>query len=132
MIKVPFIQRFRIPILVMGGAAVFVLFLSFLVPEEGRSGLFFGYLLGLLAVTSHLVNSSTLSRVGDHHFFRLFYLTMVIRFALVLILFSVFILLTKIDEIFFTLTFIISYLFHSVIDAVIVNKTYSTDSNKSP
>lgn|GEM_PF-4439744 len=58
-------------------------------------------------------------------FVRKFYTMMIIRFAIVLILFFVFLKIFKMDELYLGLTFILSYFIVLIIEILYLNKRYS-------
>ncbi|MTI89649.1 MAG: hypothetical protein FH748_16990 [Balneolaceae bacterium] len=55
-------------------------------------------------------------------FIKVFFISMGVRFLLVLVLFIFLVGATKIDEIYFTVSFIISYLYQSVTEMIFLNK----------
>ena len=89
-----------------------------------------GYFLGSISliiscwVIDHFRDSS--SKV----FMRVFFRSLIIRFIATLSLFAIIIDLTKIDEIYFTVSFIISYLCQSVTEMIFYNKILQRNSSK--
>lgn len=55
-------------------------------------------------------------------FIKVYVFSIVIRFLVVLVLFGILVGTTKIDEIYFTVSFIISYLCQSVTEMILINK----------
>lgn len=106
------------------GAAAFVITGMFL-PKDSALGWYSGYGIGLLAVFLHygatvLSNKSLLRDFLVSYYFGLF-----LRFAIVISLFILIIILTKIDELSFTVSFIISYILHSVNEMIFLNQKLS-------
>lgn len=84
-----------------------------------------GYLLGLFAVVIHFFTSMITNRRDDIQFIKTSYISMFIRFLVVCILYVAIIKMIKIDEFSFTVSFIISYIFHSVIEVILLNQKLS-------
>ncbi|MEX0822795.1 MAG: hypothetical protein WD008_00315 [Balneolaceae bacterium] len=100
-------------------------------PGKSIPGLITGYFLGTAAVVLHYVTTSYLRNVDEDKFYIYFLLSLFVRFMLVGGVF-IFILVTrKIDHLSFTVSFIISYIFHSVIDVILINQKISKQSDKS-
>jgi len=111
-------------------AVCFSLFLAtgILLPFIGFGGWITGYLLGFGAVASHLLMVFSMEGLPWQRFLLRYYVGLLIRFLLVLSLFILLLLATNIEQISFTLSFIISYIFHSVVDVILIHKT-STNSS---
>lgn len=107
----------RLSILVFG---ILALILIFLLPLQERIGFSAGYILGLFAVIIHLVSSS-INKNMDQNFLRIYFISLFVRFLIVCLLFIVIIKTTKIHEFSFTVSFIISYIFHSVNEVIFLN-----------
>ncbi|MGF1671424.1 MAG: ATP synthase subunit I [Balneolaceae bacterium] len=103
---------------------VFVLFLIhiILLPSEYKTGVAAGYFLGLFSVFAHFIFFRSSKKYEDQSFARYYYIGLFIRFLLVCLIFLLLLIFTKINEIGFTLSFIISYLFHSVMEIIFINK----------
>lgn len=84
-----------------------------------------GYLLGVLAVAIHLITSLFTNRKNDVSFFRHYYISLMLRFLIVCMLFILILTMIKIDEFSFTVSFIISYLFHSINEVILLNMKLS-------
>src|SRR5690625_7721982 len=80
------------------------------------AGLLTGYFLGLLAVLMHYLIIWFTRDLEHELFFMFYYLGVFLRFTAILILFTLLLVLVNIEQISFTLSFIISYIFHSVIE----------------
>ncbi len=114
----------KLALFTLAGAFLFVVVGLFL-PEEVSMGWYLGYLIGLVAVLMHL-GASLLSGKGfARDFIAGYYVGLLLRFAIVLTLFMLVIILTKIDELSFTVSFIISYILHSVNEVIILNQKIS-------
>jgi len=81
-----------------------------------------GYLLGFFGVVLHLIFSHIVDRKGDDKFLTYFYAGIFIRFLVLITLIIVLLLLTNLDEFSFTVSFIISYIFHSVNEVILLNQ----------
>ncbi len=98
------------------------------------SGGFFavGELEGIAVLTGAMLSSvfvissawifDTFRETKTSTFIKIFFFSTAIRFLLVLILFGILLGVTKIDEIYFTVSFIISYLCQSVTEMIFINK----------
>lgn len=104
--------------------ALLVLVFILLLPVEEQIGWTTGYFLGLFAVVIHLVSSSV-SKNAEKNFLRLYFISLFIRFLIVCALFILILTLTKINEFSFTVSFIISYIFHSVNEVIFLNHKLS-------
>lgn len=62
-------------------------------------------------------------------FVKIFFFSTAIRFVLILIVFALLIGVTKINEIYFTVSFIISYLCQSVTEMIFINKILQKSGN---
>lgn len=96
--------------------------IAFFLPEGSAAGWIVGYFLGLLAVVLHYGFSLFTRKVDDTKFARVFLTGLVLRFVTILTLFVLVILSEKFDQFSFTVGFLISYIFHSVNDVILLNK----------
>lgn len=95
---------------------------AFFFPEGSSAGWIAGYFLGLLAVLMHYGFSLFTRRVDDAQFAPVFLAGLLLRFLMILSLFLILILSEKFDQFSFTVGFLISYIFHSVNDVILLNK----------
>ena len=95
---------------------------TFFFPDGTAGGWIMGYFLGLLAVLLHYGFSLFTRRVDDAKFAKFFLTGLVLRFVIILTLFVLIILSEKFDQFSFTVGFLISYIFHSVNDVILLNK----------
>jgi F0F1-type ATP synthase assembly protein I len=86
------------------------------------TGWMFGYVLGLAAVFGHFTVFMWTRELDNDEFFFKYFFGITIRFISVLILFILLVAVLKIEQISFTLSFIISYILHSVIEIILINK----------
>lgn len=91
-------------------------------------GWFAGYALGLLAIALHFVMSSFAGRLEGDRFFQFFFGGVAVRFMIILGLFVILIISGKFDQLGFTVSFLISYIFHSVIDMILLNDELTNQS----
>lgn len=117
--EVPKYLRFSILIF-----ALLVTILILMLPSEEKIGWATGYFLGLLAVIIHFISSSV-SKNADENFLRIYIISLFIRFLIVCILFILILTMTKINEFSFTVSFIISYIFHSVNEVIFLDQKLS-------
>jgi hypothetical protein len=101
---------------------------AFILPAHMTGGWIAGYLLGLLAVLLHFAASVFTGKSSDDRFFRIFFLSLVIRFLLILVLFVILVLSEKFEQLSFTVGFLISYIFHSVNDVILLNNKLTNHS----
>lgn len=87
-----------------------------------------GYFLSTIFVLSSAWVVDYFGKADNSAFMKAFLLSTVIRFAFVLLSFGILLSVTKIHEIFFTVSFIISYLFHSVTEMIYINKILRSSS----
>lgn len=76
-------------------------------------------------------NYAVIRKIGvksHKRFYRIFLVSLVLRLALVLALFVVVLKVVEIHHIYFTVSFIISYIFHSVIEIIYLHKTLETET----
>ena len=99
--------------------------IAFIMTDDIRFAWITGYLLGMLAVAIHLVTSLVTNRKNNVSFFRHYYISLLLRFLIVCLFFILILTMIKIDEFSFTVSFIISYLFHSVNEVIFLNKKLS-------
>jgi hypothetical protein len=88
-----------------------------------------GVLLSAIFVCSSAWIFETFQNVENAMFIKIFIFSIAIRFLLVLLLFGLLIGTTKIDEIYFTVSFIISYLCQSVMEMILINKILQKSSS---
>lgn len=96
--------------------------LSIMLPLEESVAWLLGYLLGLTAVIIHLISSVFNQKTSDDKFTTVYFYSLFIRFLIVCIIFVMVLITTKIDEFSFTVSFIISYIFHSVNEVIFLNR----------
>lgn len=84
------------------------------------SGCIAGYILGLTAVALHYFQVAFFARLENARFFSFYGLASLGRIIIILGLFVGLILLEKIDQFSFTVSFLISYIYHSVIDIYLI------------
>ncbi|MEX2585125.1 MAG: hypothetical protein WD315_01950 [Balneolaceae bacterium] len=106
---------------ILAGAASLILSLA--VPSIDVVGWISGYLLGLLAIAVHLVMYQLFKDADWKQFLAYYYLVFFLRLLLILSLFFLVLAVTNIEQVSFTLSFIISYILHSVIDIILIHKT---------
>ncbi|MDX1590572.1 MAG: hypothetical protein R3283_01335 [Balneolaceae bacterium] len=95
---------------------------AFFLPQNLTSGWLAGYFLGLLAVVLHYGFSIFAQRADDARFAKIFLAGLLIRFLIILTLFVFLLLSENFDQFGFTVAFLISYIFHSVNDVILLNK----------
>ncbi len=106
----------------LGIGTFFFLMMIFILPNHMTNGWLAGYGLGVVTILLHFIASKAFKRLSERNYFRVYFLGIAIRFVLVIALFIWIIIYGKIDQISFTVSFIISYIFHSVIEIILINK----------
>lgn len=101
---------------------VLVLSPSLFVGYSSAIGWVSGYLLGAMGVVIHLLIVFKIKHIGHDHFFKFYYGGLFLRFLLLICLMIFILVLTKIEQISFTVSFIISYILHSVVEIILLNK----------
>jgi len=96
--------------------------LSFMLPAEESAAWLSGYSLGLTAVIIHLFSSMFNQNTSEDKFTTVYFFSLLVRFFIVCAIFILVLLTTKIDEFSFTVSFIISYIFHSVNEVIFLNR----------
>jgi hypothetical protein len=96
--------------------------LSLMLPGEESAAWLSGYLLGLTAVVIHLLSSVFNQNASEERFTTVYFFSLFVRFLIVCTIFILVLLTTKIDEFSFTVSFIISYIFHSVNEVIFLNR----------
>lgn len=88
-----------------------------------------GFFLSLIFVISSTIIVEKFWNSDEPTFFKAFILSIPLRFFIVLTVFAILLLVTKIDEIYFTVSFIISYLYHSITETIFINKILKKGSS---
>ncbi len=96
--------------------------LFFILAQGDFKAVLFGFGLSFFFIASSIWIIQRFWNAGEKTFFRAFMISLPIRFVLVLIAFAILVSSTKIDEIYFTVSFIISYLCHSITEMIFINK----------
>ena len=96
--------------------------LSFYLQKNHLIALISGCSLSLIFAASNTFYVKKFWKSEESDFFSAFFLSVFIRFFLVILGFIIFIQVIKIDEIYFTVSFIICYLFHSISETISINK----------
>lgn len=115
----------NIPVYMRMSTLVFALLnltIAYLLTGEEFFAWLLGYSLGLFAVLIHFFTSLITNAKEDKKFLNMYYLSLFIRFLIVITLFIAIMTMINIDEFSFTVSFIISYIFHSVIDVIFLNQ----------
>jgi len=115
----------------MSGLPLTTGFLLFLIailfsPSYSMPAITAGYLLGLVSVLLHFAFLAYIKKRPDNSFLTLYYLSLLPRLLVICAVFVILIIFTKIDEIGFTVSFIISYIFHSVNEIILLNRQLSS------
>lgn len=97
--------------------------LYLVIPWPPFKAVAFGYLLGVFYVLSNFWVLRRIDHLDQKKFMKLFFVSLAVRFLLVLSAFVGVLLVIKIDQILFTVSFIISYILHSIAEVIFINKT---------
>jgi hypothetical protein len=87
-----------------------------------------GYLLSFLFVGSNFWVIQKIKKTDVSKFYWQFFISLGIRFTLVIVVLIMILRTTEIHEIYFTVSFIISYILHSVIEIISINKILESDN----
>lgn len=104
--------------------AGFLLFMgsALLFPDERIVGWVAGYFVGLLATVLHFVQYLFTKQLQNKRFFSLYTPISLARTLIVLLIFVTLLIWGKFDQLSFTVSFLISYIYHSVINIYLMNK----------
>ncbi|MBO6586690.1 MAG: hypothetical protein JJ953_11340 [Gracilimonas sp.] len=94
----------------------------FIVGEQEGVAVLSGITLSAIFVSSSAWVFDNFKNADNKLFTQIFFFSIAIRFLLVLALFGILLGVTKIDELYFTVSFIISYLCQSVTEMIFLNK----------
>lgn len=113
---------------ISGGVFILILPAGFLLDAPGFYAIVLGYLLSFLFVGSNLLVVRKLDLEDHQRFYRIFFISVSLRFILVVASIVFVLKMIKIQQIYFTVSFIISYIFHSIIEIIFINKILKTDN----
>ena len=108
--------------------SIFVV-LSFVLDKDLLWSMAIGYILSFVFVFSSTFLVWKFWNKGDELFLKVYFLSLPLRFVVVLTAFGLILWLTKITQIYFTVSFIISYLFESVTELIFIHKTLQKRSH---
>ena len=94
---------------------------AFLFPENRVAGWIAGYFVGLLATILHYVQYMFTKQLQNEHFFNMYTPLSLARTMVVLLIFVLVLIWEKFDQFSFTVSFLISYIYHSVINIYLIN-----------
>ena len=89
------------------------------------------YLIAFLFVASALWILDKSWQLNANKFLRVYYLSTIIRFILIITLIAVSISRIKFDQMFFTVNLIISYLYNSIIEFILIQHRLRKDSSNN-
>lgn len=107
---------------------LFLLGIILLLQSQYYPAVTVGFLLSFVFVGSNFFVIRQIKTQSSSDFLTKFYLSLGVRFLLVLAAFVMILQTIKIHQIYFTVSFIISYIFHSVIEMILINKLLETDN----
>ncbi len=113
----------QIPLLIIFGIV------GFLIPRTHILDIFTGYLISFVFVFVSVVALERTWKLNDNTFMNVFWGSTFARFVGIIIVLVLIYGATKIDEIYFTVSFIISYLCHSITEIIFINKILKKGSN---
>jgi len=113
-----------------GSLVAFLLIIaaSLLIEELPIVASTFAFLLSFVFVGSNFFVIRKIKDTEESKFYWQFFITLSARFILVLVALVLILKTIKIHQIYFTVSFIISYIFHSVIEIISINKILETDN----
>lgn len=101
---------------------VLMAFSAFYLEQDRLPGWVAGYMVGLLATALHYLQVRLLNKLENENFFSLYSPMSLARMMIVLLIFITLLILEKFDQFSFTVSFLISYIYHSVINIFLLNK----------
>jgi len=101
---------------------ILALILFLFLPTDPAVAVISGFLLSAIFVFSSIWVLENFWNIDSGMFVKVFFFSMAIRFLLVLVALGILLGMTKIDEIYFTVSFIISYLYQSVMEMIFINQ----------
>jgi len=107
---------------IFAGLVLFFLITGIILSGENRIGWFAGYSIGLLAIVLHYATLFFSKKWDDDQFFHYYLSLMFLRLLIVLGIFIGLLVMEIFDQFSFTVSFLISYICHSVINIILVNK----------
>jgi len=105
---------------VLSGAMVLA-FTGFALPLQNFLDLSAGYLLGIVPIALHFLHGHLIKDLETGKFIKVFYSGTILKLLFILAVYIFLLTATKIEQISFTLSFIISYIFHSVNEVIFLN-----------
>lgn len=120
-----YIKKFIITAAIMGAGASIIFYIAF---STSFTIFFTAYLIGFVLIGSNLLLLNKIGLGGGNHFLRWFMGSLVIRFIGAIMTVLVGIKILNSHEILFTVSFIFSYLCHSVIEIFYLNSYLKTDA----
>lgn len=108
---------------------VLISFPFFWIGEAQGVAVLSGVLLSSIFVCSSAWIFDAFREAENSLFIKVYIFSIAVRFLLILLLFGILLGTTKIDEIYFTVSFIISYLCQSVTEMIFINKILQKSSS---
>ena len=97
--------------------------LNFLILQEAQAvAIFCGFILSSMFVFSSAWVVEQFWDIDSIEFTKIYFFSMAVRMLLIIICMGILLGLTKIDEMYFTVSLIISYLYQSVKEMIFINK----------
>jgi len=115
---------------IAGGAGLTaVIFMAFFIIQKVPVFLM-AYVISFVFVGSNFLAIRKINLDDQNRFFKVFGWTLAIRFVMVIAALVIILKLINNHQIFFTVSFIISYICHSVIEIIFLSKILETDTKK--
>lgn len=102
----------------------------FIVEEILAVSILTGYLLSSIFVVSSAWVIDFFIEAENKVFLKAFLISTGVRFIIVLAVFGILLSVTKIDEMFFTVSFLISYICQSIMEMILINQLLQNSSTK--
>ncbi|MEX1010611.1 MAG: hypothetical protein WDZ29_00970 [Balneolaceae bacterium] len=123
--------RLKPAFILIGLGLVVLAGVSFFIPSETLPAVFTGYLCGFSGVFLHLIFVRLFRKVDDARLLRYFLVGISLRFLIVLALFTLVFLQIESGKISFTFSFLVSYIYHFVIDIIFMHRNLLQAENRS-
>lgn len=122
-------RRYLQPFLAWSGAGLLIPLAGFSwMGGEVLTAALTAYLLSFVFTGSNYAVIRKINSGSYPYFYRIFLVSLALRFLLVLTVLYLALKVIKFPHIYFTVSFVISYIFHSVIEIIFLNKTLETET----
>jgi hypothetical protein len=123
------LKRVQIKFAVVGIIALAIAALAaFLIMPQYSLEVISAYFLSFLFVGTNFIGIKNFERKTNTAFYKRFLTVLALRFVFVIVAIVILLKTIKFHQIYFTVSFIISYILHSVIEIISINQLLQTDN----